>query len=159
MGNMNNRRLFRICLVIVCIYVFSFFSNFVWEALHGVYLYEAHDFSARRYVPMLIYVSSMDGVLVVIIYLLSSLLVKDFLWMNHNRKMPVLVFILLGLVAAGGIEFWSVFLHDRWTYKPEMPTAFGIGLSPLLQLSTTGLISVSLVKEVLFWKGLSVSTE
>jgi hypothetical protein len=156
---MLNRRVLLICLVVVCIFIFSFILNFVWEALHGVYLYEAHDFSARHYVPMLIYVSSMDGIIVILIYLVSSLLAKDFLWMNHNGKMPFLVFILLGLIAAGIIEFWAVILHDRWAYEPEMPTVFGIGLSPLLQLSTTGLISIAFIKAIFFWKGLQGGAE
>ena len=36
------------------IFGFSFLLNFLWEALHAVYLYQRHDIDASNYVPMLL---------------------------------------------------------------------------------------------------------
>jgi 8-oxo-dGTP pyrophosphatase MutT (NUDIX family) len=58
------------------------------------------------------------------------------LWIAH------LVLLLLAI----GIELWALSTH-RWTYNELMPIipGFNVGLSPTLQLATTGLITFLLV--------------
>ena len=73
-------------------------------------------------------------------------------------KVQILVFTVIGVVAAAIIEYLSVFYFHRWMYKAAMPTVFGIGVSPLVQLSATGLLAVWLTRELLYGKGLFRST-
>jgi len=140
--------------IVIFLFGFSFLLNFFWEALHAVYLYQHHDFDAATYVPMLLYVSSMDSLMVLGLYLGVGLMWRDLLWIKRFQKTPVIFFLILGVVVAFIIEYRAVFYTHRWLYRKAMPTIFGVGLSPLLQLSVTGLLAVWLTREILYMKGL-----
>ncbi|PKN61704.1 MAG: hypothetical protein CVU57_28220 [Deltaproteobacteria bacterium HGW-Deltaproteobacteria-15] len=141
--------------MILSLYGFSFVFNFVWESVHAVYLYQGHDLNARIYVPMVVYVSTLDGILIISVYLLVSLLLRDILWLRDLRRTPICLFLLIGLVTSATVEYVSVHILSRWTYLHAMPTLFGIGLSPLFQLPVTGLFSVRITQKLLFCKCLS----
>jgi hypothetical protein len=136
------------------IFSFSFLFNFFWEALHAVFLYQRHDFDASNYVPMLIYVSSVDSLIVLGLYLGVSIMWLNLFWIRLFIKRQLLVFSVSGIAVATIIEYLSVFYYQRWMYKDSMPTVFGIGVSPLMQLTTTGLLAVWLTRELLYGKGL-----
>ena len=135
-------------------FVFSFLLNFLWEALHAVYLYQRHDYDASNYVPMLLYVSSVDSLIIMGLYIGVSITWMNFFWIKIFTKRQLFVFAGIGILVAAVIEILSVFYYQRWVYKELMPTVFGIGISPLSQLSITGLISVWLTRKVLYGKGL-----
>ena len=136
-------------LILASVFVFAFLLNYVWESYHAVYLYEAHDFNAKKYIRMLTYVSSMDGALIVGIYLLLSILWTDMLWLQTMNRKQVWTACLTGLAIAAAIEYRKVFVLKTWSYTPLMPTILGIGVSPLFQLSITGLASFWLTRRML----------
>ncbi|MDZ7696394.1 MAG: hypothetical protein U5R49_05500 [Deltaproteobacteria bacterium] len=78
----------------------------------------------------------------------------EFFWIKIFTKRQLFVFAGIGILVAAVIEILSVFYYQRWVYKELMPTTFGIGISPLIQLSITGLISVWLTRKVLYGNGL-----
>jgi hypothetical protein len=133
---------------------FSFLFNFVWEAFHAVYLYKMHDFDAAKYIPMILYVSALDALIIPGMYLSVSLLWKDTLWLKTSGKRQILVFFVVGLAVAAFIEYRAVFILKRWSYNSWMPKIFGIGLSPLFQLSITGLVALWLTKRLLYSGGI-----
>jgi hypothetical protein len=135
-------------LTLASVFVFAFLLNYVWEAYHAVYLYEAHDFNAEKYVRMLTYVSIVDGALVAGIYLIISALWKNTLWLQTMNRRQVWTTIAAALAIAAAIEYRKVFVLKTWSYTPLMPVVFGVGVSPLLQLSVTGLLSFWLTKRM-----------
>lgn len=141
-------------LIFFTIFSFSFFFNFFWEAIHAVYLYQRHDINASNYVPMLGYVSSMDSIIILGIYFSVCAMWLDLYWINTFSKTQVTAFMAIGILTAGIIEILSVFYLHRWEYKQLMPTIFGIGLSPLVQLSVTGFLAVWLTKVLMYGTGL-----
>jgi len=136
-------------LTLVSIFVFAFLLNYVWESYHAVFLYEGHDFNAKKYVHMLTYVSMVDGVLILGIYLILSVLWKNALWLQTMNSGQVWTAVVAGMSIAAAIEYRKVFVLKIWSYTPLMPTIFGIGVSPLFQLSVTGLASFWLTKRML----------
>jgi len=136
-------------LIAIYIFVSSYFLNFVWESFHAVLLYEHHDFDAKKYVFMVSYVSAVDGVLILGIYLLISFLWRDIFWLREMNRKHVYTSFVVGLVVAAIIEYIRVVILKTWSYNPIMPTIFGIGLSPLLQLSLTGLMAYWLTHKIL----------
>ena len=143
-----------LALIVSSIFIFTFLLNFLWEALHAVYLYKRHDFDASNYVPMLLYVSSVDSLIISGLYFGVSILWRNLFWIKRFAKVQLLVFTAIGLAVAAAIEYLSVYHYHRWSYSKEMPTFFGIGLSPLVQLSITGAIALWLTRELLYGKGL-----
>ena len=134
----------------VLILFFSYVFNFVWESWHGVFLYENHNIPAEEYVFMMNFVSMMDALVILGIYAGMSFFVKDFLWPKNLNKVNSTNFFIAGLLVSAIIEYVLVFKIKLWTYNKYMPTVFGIGLSPLIQLSTTGILSIIVSQRIFF---------
>jgi hypothetical protein len=137
-------------LTLLSTFAFASLLNYVWESNHAVYLYEAHDFNAERYVRMLSYVSAVDGALILMIYLFMSLAWKDVLWLRKMSRRQAGVVFAAGLMIAAFIEYRKVFVLKAWSYTPLMLTVFGIGLSPLLQLSSTALLAFWITRKIVY---------
>jgi hypothetical protein len=142
----------KLALVFVLIFIFSCMANFVWESLHAVYLYEGHDFSAKKYVLMVSYVSAIDGFLILGIYLFIAALWRDMVWIRQMNTKQICTVLIAGLLMAAAIEYRRVFVTKTWSYNRLMPTLFGLGLSPLFQLSATGLWAFWLTGRVMYRK-------
>jgi hypothetical protein len=136
-------------LTLASVFMFAFLLNYAWESYHAVHLYEGHDFSAERYVHMLTYVSIVDGALIVGIHLVISVLWKNMFWLQTMNRRQVGTTVAAGLAIAAAIEYRKVFVLKTWSYTPLMPTIFGLGISPLFQLSVTGLLSFWLTRRML----------
>ena len=75
------------------------------------------------------------------IFLIISIKNKNINWINTPTKKDYLALVLLGLIIASIIEIINLNL-GRWDYTSAMPTIFGIGISPLIQLATTTILSL-----------------
>ena len=102
---------------------------------------------------MIGHVSIVDGLLIAGIYLIVSLLLRDIFWIRTLNKNKAVIFMVVGLLIAWFIEYRAVFLQGKWSYNALMPVVFGIGISPLLQLSITGIASLILTKMLFYQKG------
>ena len=147
---MNPKQIGELCLVFLLIFISSYMVNFIWESLHGVFLYADHDFNAMKYVPMVSYVSLIDGFLILGIYLFVAAIWRDMAWIKKMNKMQICTVLIAGLLLAAAIEYRKVIVTKAWSYNRHMPTFLGIGLSPLLQLSMTGLWAFWLSGRVLY---------
>jgi hypothetical protein len=90
MNNSFRRNTFEFSTIPLLIFVFSFFLNFFWEALHAVYLYQRHDFDASKYIPMLLYVSLVDSLVVLGLYLGVGAMWLDLFWIKVFIKSKIL---------------------------------------------------------------------
>jgi len=116
--------------------------NITWEFSH-YQLY--NDLSSITGTPHLIIASFTDVLWVFLIYSIVSISRKNFSWINNPKKRDYILFVILSLIVALLIEVINIKL-GRWSYKESMPTIYGIGLSPLIQLATTGVISLLISK-------------
>lgn len=147
---MNRNKIVKLVLVLIAIFTCSYMVNFVWESFHAVFLYADHDVNAMKYVLMVSYVSAIDGLLVLGIYLVVAALWRDAAWIQAMNWKQICTVLLTGLLLAAAIEYRKVFVTMTWSYTRLMPTFFGLGLSPLLQLSMTGLWAFWLAGRVLY---------
>lgn len=129
----------------------SFFLNFFWESLHGFSLYKDHLMDSDKYVRMMVYMSFMDALTIGGIYVFLAVIHRDIFWLKNMRKTELLLFAVTGLVVGAAAEYWAVYVTHQWHYNSYMPTILGIGISPLLQLSATGIISLWLVRKCNAW--------
>lgn len=127
------------------VFLLSYLLNFLWESIHAYLFYAGHqDYSLGFYFRMVGYAAFMDGLLILLLYLIVAFFLREFLW---KRKEGYALFFFLGLILAAGIEYHAVYLAGKWSYNAFMPTLFGIGVSPLLQLSVTGLCTLFLLRK------------
>ena len=95
--------------------------------------------------PHLLLATFTDALIITGIFLIISLKNKNVKWMSKPKKLDFLLIILFGLAVAVFIELRALMI-GRWVYKEIMPTIFGIGLSPLVQLAITGFLSLLILK-------------
>ena len=137
-------------LIVGLTFVFSYLLNFVWESIHSVWLYGGHNFSADQYVRMVCYVSAVDALLVLGIFFFISLAWRNAFWIKRMNSMHVLVVLLTGILVSGIVEYRAVYVLKEWRYGPNMPIILGIGLSPLVQISMTGLLALWVTGRLLY---------
>ena len=116
--------------------------NLIWEFSHyRMYI----DLTGIRPTIHLIIASFTDLILISLIFLINSIIKKDINWIENPKKLDYFFIIISGVIIAVIIEIYSI-THDRWIYTDSMPTILGIGLSPLIQLFTTAIMSLLLIK-------------
>ena len=130
------------------IFVFSFILNFLWESLHSAFLYTCCDFAIKKYVSVMTYVSFMDSLLILALYLVIAGLWKDIFWIRTMNRKQIYTYLILSFLVAAFIEARAM-MFNLWTYSDLMPTIFGLGVSPLIQLSVTGLLVFWLMRLLL----------
>tara|TARA_Y100000310_G_C20651084_1_gene799505 strand:+ start:1055 stop:1483 length:429 start_codon:yes stop_codon:yes gene_type:complete len=125
---------------LISIFIISFVLNAIWELLH----YQLYfDLSGVSKYPHLLLATFTDAIIITIIFIIISFKNKDknLKWINKPKKLDYIIMIISGLIVAIFIELRALRI-ERWAYKPIMPTILGIGLSPLLQLATTGILTI-----------------
>jgi magnesium-transporting ATPase (P-type) len=137
-------------LIFISVGLFAFLFNFVWESFHSFSLYENHKIDSDQYVLMMGHMSLLDALTILGIYLVIAVFERNIFWVKRmDKKQNYLIFIL-GLVVAVLAEYQAVYVKQEWSYNKFMPVIYGIGLSPLIQLSITGLASSWLTKRLLY---------
>jgi len=118
--------------------------NIIWEfSHHSLYI----DLSGIPKYPHLIIASFIDMLIIMGIFAIISLKNRNFNWIKNPSKFDYLMVFFLGLIIAIFIEMVNLNL-GRWEYTVVMPTLFGIGISPLIQLALAGIISLIFIKQV-----------
>ncbi len=132
-------------LKLIFLAIFVFILNLIWEFLHyKLYI----DLTGIPSALHLIIASFTDLFLVFLIFFTISFFRRSIDWIENPKKLDYLVIFILGILIAMGIEYYSL-SSQRWAYTELMPTIFGIGLSPLVQLFTTAIISLILIKIII----------
>lgn len=116
--------------------------NIIWEfAHHSLYV----DLSGIPKTPHLILASLTDMLIVLGIFTIVTWKHKTTHWVKNPTRSDILIIVGTGLAVALLIEAVNLNL-GRWEYTKAMPTVLGIGVSPLIQLASTGIISLTAIR-------------
>lgn len=125
--------------------IIALILNIIWEFSHH-FLYI--DLSGIPKYTHLWLASFTDALILLIIFAIIALKRKNFNWVKSADKNDYLIVVLFGLIVAILIEKINLDL-GRWAYTDAMPTILGIGITPLVQLSFTGALTLFLTKLIL----------
>ena len=132
---MKKLKLIKLALIILGL-------NIIWEFAHApLYISEM---LINNYYFTLIPAACYDLLLISGIFLIISLFHKSVEWIKKPEKKDWLLIIILGFIVAAVIEKIALSV-GKWSYKELMPTIFGIGFTPLIQLFTTAIISLWII--------------
>ncbi len=124
--------------------IFFALLNILWEFSHySLYV----DLSGIPPYPHLLLASLADTLILLGIFAIVSLKNKSTVWMDAPGRVDYLLIAVLGVGIAVFIE-WVNVTAGRWMYTPAMPTLFGIGVSPLIQLALTGIVSLIMARYI-----------
>ena len=138
----------KIIAIHTMLFTSAFLLNYFWEILHTP-LYVStmnHDFFSYMYM------AAVDTFLVFFIYWIVCLQARTFLWLDEFLKHSVLI-IVSGIFLSFFIEVKNVYFTHVWTYTAAMPIIpfLQIGLSPVLQMIITPLVTFYVTKGILKW--------
>ncbi len=121
-----------------------FILSVIWEfSHHSLYI----DLSGIPKYPHLIIASFIDMLIILGIFAIVSLKNKKATWIKSPSTSDYLLVVFWGITAAMLIEVINISL-GRWKYTPAMPTVLGVGISPLIQLALTGILSLIIIRYV-----------
>jgi hypothetical protein len=133
---MNNKKKFILTILI------ALALNIIWELSH----YQLYfDLSGIPKYPHLLLASLTDMLIITSILLIISLKNKNISWIKKPNNLDYLIITTISMLIAIFIELRALRI-ERWAYKEIMPTIFGVGLSPLIQLPITTILSLILIK-------------
>jgi len=133
---------FLILLVIV------FILNLIWEYLHFPLYYDLTGISKH---PHLWLATITDLVWITLLFLIISWNNNSMAWITNPKKLDYLLLIILGILPQIVTETHALYV-GKWMYKAAMPTVFSIGLSPLLQLFTTAILGLFILRKFVIKK-------
>jgi hypothetical protein len=116
----------------------AFVINVIWEFCHYSLYFGLTKIPKTPHIFLAAFV---DAILILGIFLLISIKDKKLKWIYCPKEKDYFFVILLGLAVAFIWEFANLHL-GRWMYHSQMPVFFGVGLSPLLQLAITSVLSL-----------------
>lgn len=126
------------------IFSVSFLINLFYEVSHSV-LYNWNVLPLENtvyfYVPRILSATLGDGIFISIIFLLNCLFQRGISWVKRPKKRDYFAFAFLGIIFAVAVEL-KASAFNSWTYLDSMPAILGIGLTPLIQLALTGIVSL-----------------
>src|SRR3989338_3534476 len=116
---------------LIILFIFILSLNIIWEFSHyRLYI----DLTGIPPTLHLIIASFTDLLLISLIFLINSFYKKDINWIEKPKKSDYTLIVIYSTT------------NKRWAYTEAMPVIFGVGLSPLIQLFTTAIISLLLIK-------------
>lgn len=136
---MTGRRV-DLLLFFAALYASAFVLNFCWESMHGLLYRDHQELAASVYVPMMARMAGVDALSVVGVYLFTALLSGALVWKPGWQTF--LVFFLVAIIPSWAVEYVAVTILAIWSYTSAMPVLLTVGLTPLLQIPLTGLLSV-----------------
>ncbi|NOQ81491.1 MAG: hypothetical protein GQ548_03065 [Methylophaga sp.] len=115
--------------------LFGFMANFIWEMLQMPFFIFSPEASMVDINNACIQASIGDAVMLVLMFWISTALLKSRNWIFSLSTKRVGLFLLPGIVMTVVFEALATGVFNRWTYGDLMPTLafFGTGIVPLLQ--------------------------
>ena len=134
------------CQKIFLLFALALALNLVWEFSHYSLYIDLSGIPSTRH---LIQASFFDLIFVFCIFSLVSLKNRGWKWVGKPDYTDYTLVSLFGIVIAIFIESWAL-SSGRWSYTSSMPLVFGIGLTPLIQLALTAVLSLKLARSISF---------
>lgn len=128
--------------ILVQIFIVSFFLNLLWEVIHSQLYTTCLEAPLKKYILLIIFASIKDAFFITLFYLISVFIFDDRKILENLNQ--ILFFIVTSLTFSFIDEKVSL-KQKRWQYTNEMPTIFGVWVTPLLEIAMTWVVCFWLV--------------
>ena len=130
-------------LRVILFLFFALILNLIWEFSHYSLYY---DYSSIIGIPHLFLAGFGDLFLIGFIFFIISAKRNSIKWVKKPVISDYGFLMVAGFLISIIIEIINIKFLGRWAYKPQMPVIFGIGLSPMLQLTITSIMSLEICR-------------
>ncbi|WP_209427855.1 hypothetical protein [Pararhodobacter sp. SW119] len=114
---------------------FSFLLHFVWEFVQVPVFAGMAEMGHWEAIKLCLSASIGDVGFALTAFWASSLAVRSRDWVLRPTRLPLGLFLAVGILLTIGFEYYYTNVSLRWTYSELMPLVppFGTGLTPILQ--------------------------
>ena len=126
-------------ILLLSIFLTGFIFNMIWELSHCKLYNTCIKMPKKRRYFLLIRMSVKDALFILLFYLITYRLYDNIYILQNFYQ--TLLFMLLCMTFSFFDETISIRLN-RWEYNYKMPTILNVGISPLLEIMITGLVSL-----------------
>lgn len=128
--------------LIIRLFVIAFGLNVIWEFAHCQLYETCRRQTWAKNIPLLLTMSAKDALLIVSFYLLTAAAWHPANILTHPGA--IITFLVLALSFSFIDEKISI-KNGRWQYNRAMPTFFGVGMTPFLEIAATGIAAFLLI--------------
>jgi hypothetical protein len=114
---------------------FSFVLHFVWEFVQVPTYAGMAEMAHWEAIKLCMSATFGDVGFALTAFWTASVAARSRDWILRPTRVPVAIFVAVGILLTVGFEYYYTNISLRWTYSELMPLVppFGTGLSPLLQ--------------------------
>ncbi|WP_246734885.1 hypothetical protein [Chelativorans sp. ZYF759] len=115
--------------------LFSFVLHFVWEFVQVPTYTGMAEMAHWEAIKLCMSATFGDVGFALTAFWMASVAARGRVWILRPTRVPVAIFVAVGILLTVGFEYYYTNVSLRWTYSDLMPLVppFGTGLSPLLQ--------------------------
>lgn len=125
-GKNSPNKLSKMFKKLLIVFISAFILNMIWEHVHSLLYFHPNGDAITS--SMLIRAALFD-----------AFIITFFVYTLKKTGYVIGIAILFAI----GLEVWAIEI-GRWAYTEHMPTIFGVGLSPAIQLALTAYISLKI---------------
>lgn len=123
----------------------SFILHLTWERSH-IHLYTGYDALKGR-LPVFVWASLGDVMYTFFAIILAGIFKGSLYWFLFPRLADFLGLAIMGFLIAIFVEYKAMALK-RWEYTGKMPRLFGLGATPLIQMTVLLPLSVYMTVQI-----------
>jgi hypothetical protein len=128
-------------MIYIKIFIIAFIFNFAWEVWHSQLYKTIQKMKFEDIIKLLTKMSLKDGFWIVFFYFATVFIFDNInIFENYTQ---LAVFVILSLIFSFIDEKVSLKMN-RWEYTKSMPIIIGVGVTPLLEIAVTGVITLFL---------------
>jgi len=128
--------------LITKIFFTAFFISLLYELLHSILYKTCLNAPLKKYVYLILKAAIFDGFAISAMYYLTYLIFNNQdIFSNYYQ---LILFFSISLMFAYAWEIYSI-KAGKWEYSDRMPLILGVGITPVIQLFLTGLLSIYIV--------------
>jgi hypothetical protein len=114
----------------------------VWEVWHSQLYTTCLKQEWTKNVRLLTTMSLKDAFFIVLFYFVTVFVFGSYDIFSNSLQLVVFVFISLSF---SFVDEKISIKKMRWEYAPAMPTIWGVGVTPLLEIAVTGVVALAVV--------------
>ena len=128
--------------ILIKIIFFGFLLNVAYHLPHSLLYETVYKLPLKKYVRLMLVMPAKDGFFIALFYSITVLLWHN--WYILENPLQLGCFVVMALTFAFINERASLKM-GRWEYTPSMPLLFGVGLTPLLEIAVTGILTFIII--------------
>lgn len=124
----------------------AFVLNLAWEIAQLPLYTIARDPSVARIAYAVLHCTLGDAIIAAASFLVAGFALKNSEWPLSHPRSGGAIATAFGLIYTAYSEWVNVYQVGSWSYLPDMPLVFGIGVSPLLQWLVIPAVTVLILR-------------